>query len=426
MSDRSSPEAEYKVAEPSTPKLCILAMTTQLTSHRCLRLVSLTLVGFLAGCRAPVSTTTAPSPTPTPDRKSVAVQPSSPERAAGIIREIPEHPVWLQLLNASEEIPAQEGVGLRRGETLRTQGSGLAQIELNHGPKLRLGGDSSLTLQPDLSLHLSKGEMLVWVDPGRSAPIKIVLPGVIVRTQDSTLSVKIPTSPKEDMELVAWEGIVTLQLPEHSEQIQLKAGETVSLKQDAIDLYQVRASVRPLSGPEWLDHRFQSRLVDSFNSPLPTLAQLEQTAPPKSIMDASIRDRPTPVALAQKSIPRRPAPRPPRPMTPSPVPTQNFPVVSQTPTPRPPRPVTPSPAPTQNFPVVSQTPTPRPTLNPVSLALLQASVETPSQTTSPSPDGGRFAEFNPYLPNSQRNSSPEQMQSFCERFPLNSKCTKTE
>ncbi|MFB8789851.1 MAG: FecR domain-containing protein [Potamolinea sp.] len=172
-----------------------------------------------------------------------------------------------------------EGMGLFIGEQLRTVGEALAEIELKNGLAFRIGGNSVLTLQPDNSLNLSKGEMITWVQPGKQVPAKVVTPGAIAGIRGTTIYVNIPDDPNGEIEYFTWEGTMSLKLPNQSEEMLLKAGEIVKVKPGETDINQMRKRVRQLTQKEWETRRKKSRLINNFISPLPTLKKIDQVAP---------------------------------------------------------------------------------------------------------------------------------------------------
>jgi hypothetical protein len=225
-------------------------------------------------------------------------------------------------LNSTEDIAATEQMGLRIGETVRTQGEASAQINLNNGLALRIGGNSVLTLEPDNRLYLKRGEAIAWVEPGRESPVEIITPDAIAEINSSTVSVRISDSPKAETELFVWEGTVTLRLPDRAGEVQLESGNTVRIRRGEADISQIRRSVRQLSNPEWLRRRYQSRLLNNFGQSLPTLARIEQTLPsveklsPSRVVPArELAPRPPQNAIASSA--RRNYPTPSRAVQPS-------------------------------------------------------------------------------------------------------------
>src|SRR5919199_2709685 len=253
-------------------------------------LVTLALASFLSGCRASVPKVTSPSPSinstseqplsSSPTKVPATSSQTSSASSPATISEIQSQPVWVRRLKASREIPAEEGMGLQIGETIRTEGKALAQINLKNGLAFRIGNNAVLTLQPDNRLNLSAGEMITWVNPGQHVPAKVITPGGIAGIQGTTIYVKIPQAPNEAIEFFTWEGTMSIQLPNQPEEFQVKGGEIVKIRPGETDIRKIRASVRRLTSQEWLARRRNSPLVNKFGKPLPTLQKIDQIAPP--------------------------------------------------------------------------------------------------------------------------------------------------
>jgi hypothetical protein len=171
-------------------------------------------------------------------------------------------------------------MGLQIGETIRTEGKAMAQINLKNGLAFRIGNNAVLTLQPDNYLNFSAGEMITWVNPGQHVPAKVVTPGGIAGIRGTTIYVKIPQAPNEAIEFFTWEGTMSIQLPNQPEECPVKGGEIVKIRPGEMDIRKIRASVRRLTNQEWLARRRNSPLINKFAKPLPTLQKIDQIAPP--------------------------------------------------------------------------------------------------------------------------------------------------
>lgn len=280
------------------PTMFISAMKIKRSTYFGLGMISLTLAAFLAGCQdsepkltnpSPSASVVSPNPNTTPgvaipsspsgSSIPAVVTPSSAQEAPATISQIQKKPVWLKRLNTTAEISATEGMGLFIGEQIRTVGEALAEIELKNGLAFRIGGNSVLTLQPDNSLNLSKGEMITWVQPGKQVPAKVVTPGAIAGIRGTTIYVNIPDAPNSEIEYFTWEGTMSLKLPNQSEEMLLKAGEIVKVKPGETDINKMRKRVRQLTQKEWETRRQKSPLINNFLSPLPTLKKIDQVAP---------------------------------------------------------------------------------------------------------------------------------------------------
>ncbi|NEP10383.1 MAG: FecR domain-containing protein [Symploca sp. SIO2C1] len=255
-------------------------MITKPLSHWCLGLVSLTIAGLIAGCHTSAPTATNPSPPVSGD--AAAVESTSLEEAFATINEIQKQPVWVQRLNTKDEVPAQENMDLQVGETIRTEKEALVQVELKNGLSFRIGGNSVLTLQPDNRLKLKAGEMITWVEPGKKVPVEIETPVAIAGIRGTTIYINMPEDPKKEIEFFAWEGSVEVWFPNQPGKCQFKAGEQVKIKPGQTDINQVRQQVRQLPPREWLKRRRQSKLLNKFDKPLPTLQKIDDTAPSES------------------------------------------------------------------------------------------------------------------------------------------------
>jgi len=256
-------------------------MTTKPLSHWCLGLVSLTIAGLTAGCHTSAPTATNSSPSAS-SGDAVVVEPASPEQTFATISEIQKQPVWVRQLNTKDEAPAQENMDLRVGETIRTQGNALAQVELKNGLSFRIGGNSVLTLQPDNRLNLKAGEMIAWVEPGKKVPVEIETPVAIAGIRGTTVYINIPEDPKREIEFFAWEGNVEVWFPNQPGKCQFKTGEQVKIEPGETDINLVRQQVQQLPRQKLLKRRRKSRLLNNFDKPLPTLQKIDKAAPLES------------------------------------------------------------------------------------------------------------------------------------------------
>lgn len=307
-------------------------------------LVSLILASFLSGCRASVPKVTT-SPSPSINSTSEQPLPSSPTKVAATpsqtssasspatISEIQSQPVWVRRLKATREIPAEKGMGLQIGETIRTEGKAMAQINLKNGLAFRIGNNAVLTLQPDNRLNFSGGEMITWVNPGQHVPAKVITPGGIAGIQGTTIYVKIPQAPNEPIEFFTWEGTMSIQLPNQPEEFQVKGGEIVKIRPGETDIRKIRASVRRLTSQEWLARRRKNPLINKFGKPLPTLQKIDQIAPPAA-KTSSLTSTSTLISTKLSTSPQKqsstsPTPSPKKPIIP------NVVTNTSTPTPQP-------------------------------------------------------------------------------------------
>ncbi|MBW4523024.1 MAG: FecR family protein [Scytolyngbya sp. HA4215-MV1] len=235
----------------------------------------LVLTGCLASCTSLSSSPTV-SPSPTSSQNAAADAPAK-------ITEIQQQPVLVRQLRAKQEVPATAGMALQVGEVIRTQGKARAQIDLKNGLAFRIGGDSVLTLQPSNQLNLQSGEMITWVQPGQKVPTEIVTPTAIAGIRGTTVFVKIPPKgSKEGTLFFAWEGTVSVHLPNQKEEIFLKTGEEVRIRPGERNLQKIRQRIYRLKPAEWKAKIRQDKLLHGFNHRLPTLDIIEKIAPGKS------------------------------------------------------------------------------------------------------------------------------------------------
>ncbi len=309
------------------------------------RLTSLVLVILLASCGNSKSKTVNTVDPAAQEDNSEAVLATSDQEEAATISEIHKSPVWAKLLKTNQEKAAKKNMILSFGDTVRTQGEALAQIDMKSGLAFRIGGDSVLTIQPDNKLYLKEGEIITWVEPGKQVPAKIVTPNATAGIRGTTVFIKTPSDASQETEFLAWEGSVAVSLPNQPGEVLLQSGEEVKVKKSDQNIEQIRRRVRKIPRQEWLQRRQQSRLINNFSRPLPTLAKIDGTAPAQPKDTAPIpRSNPQPRVSPEESLIRRGGSRnesrnseiPPVEAKTSPTPAQSRPA---TPEPKP-RPIT--------------------------------------------------------------------------------------
>jgi hypothetical protein len=229
--------------------------------------IFLAILGLLIACGE-----TEPTATSSPTTNEVV----SAAREDGEIAAIQQQPVWVKPLNLDKEVSGEEGMKLQYGETIRTEDQALAEINLQNGLAFRIGGDTILTLQPGNELHLNSGQMITWVEPDKTVPVKIVTPGGIAGIRGTTVYVEYPENPEDGILFFSWEGTVALTLPNQTEEIILTAGDEVRIKPGESNLAEIRDRVRHLRPNEWRKRRAESRLLNNFERPLPTLEKIEE------------------------------------------------------------------------------------------------------------------------------------------------------
>jgi hypothetical protein len=251
-------------------------MKTQASLHRLLRLPTLLLIGLLSSCQTsvPVATPPAKSPSTAPISQS-----ATPTEYPANIAEIQKQPVSIRQLNAPQEVAAKAGMGLQFGETIRTRNQAMAQIDLKSGMSFRIGGDAVLTLQPNNQLNLDSGKMITWVQPGQKVPTEIVTPAAIAGLRGTTVYVEMPENPEDEILFFAWEGTVSVRLPNDTEAMELKTGEEVKIKPGENDMGKIRRRIRRLNRDEWRKKLQSDRLLHGFDRPMSTLKIIEKLRP---------------------------------------------------------------------------------------------------------------------------------------------------
>ncbi|MBE7385270.1 MAG: FecR domain-containing protein [Leptolyngbya sp. SIO1E4] len=244
-------------------------------------LLGLTLVSLLSACQTtssdPAETATSPD-APSAITEEAEIPQTVPDTEAdAIVSAVESLPVWVQPLATQEEQPAIPGTSMTYGDAIRTEGEGLVQVDLANGQAFRIGGDARLVLQPDNRLNFETGEMLTWVEPGRQVPTEIVTPAGIAGLRGTTLFIAIPPTGDGEVLFLSWEGTIRLQVAEGAEEIVLQSGEALQVRPGDRDVAALRSRVRRLGRQEIRQRRRKSRLLNRFQQPLPTEAQIEAT-----------------------------------------------------------------------------------------------------------------------------------------------------
>ncbi|MDX2097965.1 MAG: FecR family protein [Leptolyngbyaceae cyanobacterium bins.59] len=248
----------------------------------CTGCISLSFGGLLSGCFGVSSTSgPIPSPSPTVSAGSPSLPPSLQATAPTAtppakIVEIFQQPVFVKRSQASQEVAGKTGMGLQVGETVRTKGQALAQINLKNGLGFRIGRNASLTIQPDNKLNFTSGEMITWVEPGKKVPAQIVTPTAVAGIRGTTVFVKVPEDVNGETTFFAWEGTVSVRLPNNPTEIILNTGEEVQIRRGERDIAQVRRRIRRFRRQEMILRRRDSLLFRNFQQPLPTHQIIEQ------------------------------------------------------------------------------------------------------------------------------------------------------
>jgi hypothetical protein len=220
---------------------------------------------------------------------------SAADDTPATITQIDAQPVWFRQQSQNDEVPAEVGMDLHIGDTIRTEDPALAELVFTNGLGFRIGGNAALTLQPGRNLELTSGEMITWVQPGKTIPVDIVTPVAIAGIRGTTVYVNIPDDPTAPVEFFSWEGTVSVRLPGQTEEIFLESGEQVFIAPGETDLERVRQSVRPIPMDDWMERRHGNLLLNGFETPLPTLAEID------TVHDAMMHLPQSDPALAEQS-----------------------------------------------------------------------------------------------------------------------------
>jgi hypothetical protein len=230
--------------------------------------------------------------TPNPSSSSPVASPAPVAEPIAKITEIAQPPVLVSQASA-KDIPAQEGMELSVGATIRTQNQGSVQVELKNGLAFRIGSNAVLTLLANNRLNLNSGEMITWVEPGKRVPAEIVTPGGVAGIRGTTVYVDIPQNPNQGILFFDWEGNVSFKPSVETPQAQaitLLTGQEVTVKPGETDLNKIRQRRKQISRVEWRklrecikhpqsqDCRQQSRinLYRNFKRSLPTQRLIDQ------------------------------------------------------------------------------------------------------------------------------------------------------
>ncbi len=271
-------------------------------------LSSMTLMVAITSCRNPTNPNSTPSST-----VSTATPSATP---VGKITDIPKQTVWVRQLGTTKEIPAQQGMGIQVGETIRTENEGKVQIELTNGLAFRVGGNSAITLQPNNQLNLTSGEMITWVVPGQKVPTKIVTPSGVAGIRGTTVYVQIPPNPDQGTLFFTWEGRVVVQLIDQKPEMVLNTGDEVIVKPGEKDFSKTRNSIKPTSKKQWgqirrcfsqLEHpecRKEQRLLlfRDFKTSLPTLSLIDKPLPDRASQQPEVTNQETPQTSEQSEV----------------------------------------------------------------------------------------------------------------------------
>lgn len=226
----------------------------------------------LAGCdRASTPETPVEPAQETPS----ATAPDAQSTAIATIQAIVANPVTVTLGQGEPE-PAQVDQAMAYGDQIRTADQALAEVGLVTGAMFRIGGNASLTLQPN-RLQLDAGQMIIWVEGALSEPIDIVTPAGIAALRGTTVFVNIADDPNAPVEIFSWEGEVAFRLADSENEVVLTSGEQLFIYPGERDIESLSQQVQPLDRATAQKRLEESRLVNGFDRPLPTRPELEAT-----------------------------------------------------------------------------------------------------------------------------------------------------
>jgi hypothetical protein len=188
------------------------------------------------------------------------------------ISEVRDFSVTVRFLNSTEDRTASVGTNLKAGETVRTEGNSRAQLALNSGVIVRVGGDAALTINPKNQLNLDKGRLLTWVTQSQNLTAEIQTPFGSVSSSDGTFYIDIPKESSQARQILALNGTVTVKLLRSPDPINLKAGEELIVSPDGT------ASKPKLVAREDIEKRLAGNpLIFGFNTRLASQSDIEST-----------------------------------------------------------------------------------------------------------------------------------------------------
>jgi hypothetical protein len=196
---------------------------------------------------------------------------------------IEAEPVLVKPSGSDRETDATVGMGLKVADIIRTQTPGRTQVEFDNGVAFRIGGNSSLEIQPQNRLKFDQGNMITWVKPGQKVPAEIVTPAATAAIRGTTAFVQIPEDvATKGIRIFSWEGDIAVSLnSDPSQEVIITTGEELIIMPDATEL----PPVQRLSMAEWNDRVNGADFLHSFDEPLPTLPTIEQLMPGQSSPD---------------------------------------------------------------------------------------------------------------------------------------------
>ncbi|MFN3926386.1 MAG: FecR domain-containing protein [Pseudanabaenaceae cyanobacterium] len=287
------------------------------------------------------------------------------------VDEIRSRPVLVRFLNGTQDRTAQLGTNLRLGESVRTEGEGRAQVLLNNGAIVRIGGNSRLTLTSANQVQLDRGKFLLIGRVENGQPLKegvsLQTPFGALTTRDGVVYGEVTTEGNNRHTLLVLEGNAILKLPNGGKEILLKRGEELPIKQNGVP----ETVQRPTQSD--LERRFrESKLLFGFAVRFASQATWERDLKVALRTPAKVEYRPqeqtraTPVRTEPATVRRDPPPPSTPKLEPQVTPSPEPPVVAE-PVPLP-EPVAPAPEPVPLPEPVAPAPEPVPLPEPVAPA----------------------------------------------------------
>lgn len=232
----------------------------------------------LAGCDSqsdPRNRASTANPPVEPTQEAPSATAPADQTAIATIQAIVANPVTVTFGQGEPE-PAQINQAMAYGDQIRTAEQALAEVGLVTGAMFRIGGNASLTLQPN-QLQLDAGQMITWVEGKLPEPVDIVTPVGIAGIRGTTVFVNIKDDPTAPVEIFSWEGEVAFRLADGGDEVVLNSGQQLFVSPGEQDIEALRQQVQPLDRAAAQERLGASRLINGFDQPLPTRPELEAT-----------------------------------------------------------------------------------------------------------------------------------------------------
>ncbi|MDX2255723.1 MAG: FecR domain-containing protein [Pseudanabaenaceae cyanobacterium bins.39] len=157
---------------------------------------------------------------------------TSPTEAIAEISEIRSYPVRVRYTNTSSYTIATVGTPLKVNESVRTEDNSSAQINLQNGGIMRIGGSASLTLKPQNQVEIKNGKLVAWASGDQKSPTQIKTPFGEISTNNGTVYLEIPDQAATERRIISLDGTANLRLQKSSKLISLNKGEEILIKAD--------------------------------------------------------------------------------------------------------------------------------------------------------------------------------------------------